>query len=106
MVVLSDEEILFTVDGSSAEIFMNFENKTQKGQIAVEKYGEQFVNADFIGTEYGILYTQIYENKTLSGVTYEIKAKEDIVGEEGTIWYKEGKVVDTFKIRMLKYFCE
>ena len=41
------------------------------------------------------MYSPIYENTFLEGVTYEIKAKEDIVGEEGTVWYEKGEVVDT-----------
>lgn len=94
--VLKDDEIPFTVDGVSTEIFIDFANKAQKGQIHVEKFGEQFTNADFIGTQYGVMYSPIYEKQSLPGVTYEVKAKEDIVGEEGTLWYKQGEVVDTF----------
>lgn len=93
--ILEDEEIPVNVDGSSTEIFINFENSPQKGQISIEKYGEQFIGADFRGTEYGVMYSPIYENTFLEGVTYQIKAKEDIVGEEGTVWYKKGEVVDT-----------
>ena len=92
--VLKDTEIPFNVDGSTTEIFMNFDNQAQKGQITVEKYGEQFVNADFRGTENGVMYSPIYENKLLAGVTYEIKAREGIVGQEGTLWYNKGDVVE------------
>lgn len=38
--VLKETEIPVNVDGSSTEIFMNFDNKTQKGQVYVEKSGE------------------------------------------------------------------
>lgn len=93
--VLNDEEIPFTVDGSTTEIFMNFDNQAQKGQITIEKYGEQFTNADFRLTEYGMMYSPIYENKLLPGITYEIRAKEDIVGEEGTVWFNKGDLVET-----------
>ena len=92
--VLEDEEIPLNVDGTSTEIFVNFENSPQKGQIFIEKYGEQFTRADFRATEYGVMYSPIYENTFLEGVTYEIKAKEDIIGEEGTVWYEKGEVVD------------
>lgn len=93
--VLEDEEIPLNIDGTSTEIFINFENSPQKGQISIEKYGEQFTRADFRATEYGVMYSPIYENTFLEGVTYEIKAKEDIIGEEGTVWYEKGEVVDT-----------
>ena len=43
--VLKDTEIPVNVDGSSTEIFMNFDNKTQKGQVYVEKSGEMFSGA-------------------------------------------------------------
>lgn len=93
--ILKDAEIPFNVDGRTTEIFINFDNQAQKGQISLEKFGEQFVNADFIGTEYGVMYTPIYENTYLSGVSYEIRAKEDIIGQEGTVWYKAGDLVET-----------
>ena len=41
------------------------------------------------------MYSPIYENQYLDGVTYEIIAREDIVGQEGTLHYKKGEVVDT-----------
>ena len=94
--VLKDTEIPFTVDGATKEIFMNFDNKAQKGQVTIEKYGESFTGADFRLTEYGLMYSPIYESKKLEGITYEIYAKENIIGQEGTLWYSKGDLVDTF----------
>ena len=94
--VLKDEEIPVNVDGSSTEIFMNFDNKTQKGQVYVEKSGEILSGAKESKTDYGTLYTPVYKEKYLSGVTYEITAREDIVTPEGTVWFHKGDVVDTF----------
>lgn len=94
--VLKDTEIPFEVDGATKEIFMNFDNKAQKGQVTIEKFGERFVAADFRLTEHGKMYSPIYESQKLAGITYEIYAKEDIVGEEGTLWYHKGDLVDTF----------
>ena len=94
--VLKDTEIPINVDGSSTEIFMNFDNKTQKGQVYVEKTGEMFSGAKESETDYGTLYTPEYKEKYLSGVTYEITAREDIVTPEGTVWFHKGDVVDTF----------
>ena len=93
--LLNTKELPFEVDGSTTEIYINFENAPQKAQLEIEKFGEQFVGADFIATEYGIMYSPIYENQYLDGVTYEIIAREDIVGQEGTLHYKKGEVVDT-----------
>ena len=94
--VLKDTEIPINVDGSSTEIFMNFDNKTQKGQVYVEKSGEMLSGAKESETDYGTLYTPVYKEKYLSGVTYEITAREDIVTPEGTVWFHKGDVVDTF----------
>ena len=93
---LKDTEIPINVDGSSTEIFMNFDNKTQKGQVYVEKTGEMLSGAKESKTDYGTLYTPEYKEKYLSGVTYEITAREDIVTPEGTVWFHKGDVVDTF----------
>lgn len=93
---LKDTEIPINVDGSSTEIFMNFDNKTQKGQVYVEKTGEMLSGAKESETDYGTLYTPEYKEKYLSGVTYEITAREDIVTPEGTVWFHKGDVVDTF----------
>ena len=94
--VLKDTEIPINMDGSSTEIFMNFDNKTQKGQVYVEKTGEMLSGAKESETDYGTLYTPEYKEKYLSGVTYEITAREDIVTPEGTVWFHKGDVVDTF----------
>lgn len=94
--VLKDTEIPINVDGSSTEIFMNFDNETQKGQVYVEKSGEMLSGVEESETDYGTLYTPVYKEKYLSGVTYEITAREDIVTPEGTVWFHKGDVVDTF----------
>ena len=93
--VLSAEEIPLNIDGKSTEIFIPYENKAQKGQIIVEKYGEMLDSATDEETDYGTLYTAVYGEKYLDGVTFEVTAAEDIVGEEGTVWYSKGDVVDT-----------
>lgn len=94
--VLKETEIPVNVDGSSTEIFMNFDNKTQKGQVYVEKSGEMLSGVKEEKTDYGTLYTPEYKEQYLSGVTYEITAREDIVTPEGTVWFNKGDVVDTF----------
>ena len=83
------------IDWKSTEIFIPYENKAQKGQIIVEKYGEMLDSATDEETDYGTLYTAVYEEKYLDGVTFEVTAAEDIIGEEGTVWYSKGDVVDT-----------
>ena len=85
--VLKDTEIPINVDGSSTEIFMNFDNKTQKGQVYVEKSGEMLSCVKESETDYGTLYTPVYKEIYLSGVTYEFTALEYIVTQAGTVWF-------------------
>lgn len=59
--MLKDTEIPINVDGSSTEIFMNFDNKTQKGQVYVEKSGEMLSGSKESKTDYGKLYTPVYK---------------------------------------------
>lgn len=94
--VLAKDEFPLNVDGSETEIFIEFENKQQYGQLHVEKFGEFFNGAEKEENKYGNLYTPIYSEKYLEGVTYEVIAREDIVGQEGTVFFKKGDVVDTF----------
>ncbi len=94
--VLKDKEIPLNVDGTSTEIFINFDNTSQKGQVYVEKYGEVLSGVEEKETDYGILYTPIYEEKYLDGVTYKITAREDIITPDGTVWFNQGDIVDTF----------
>ncbi len=94
--VLKNSEIPLNVDGSTTEIFLNFDNTSQKGQVYIEKYGEALSGVTIKESTYGDIYTPIYEKEHLAGVTYEIIAREDIVTPEGTLWFKEGEVVDTF----------
>ena len=94
--VLKDSEIPLNVDGSTTEIFLNFDNTSQKGQVYVEKYGEVLNGVTIKESSYGDIYTPTYEKKYLAGVTYEISAREDIITPDGTLWFKEGEVVDTF----------
>ncbi len=94
--VLKDKEIPLNVDGTSNEIFINFDNTSQKGQVYVEKYGEVLSDVTTKETDYGLLYTPIYEEKYLDGVTYKIIAREDIITPDGTTWFYKDDVVDTF----------
>ena len=56
----------------------------------MEKTGEMLSGAKESETDYGTLYTPEYKEKYLSGVTYEITARENIVTPEGTVWFHKG----------------
>lgn len=94
---VSSDPIPFTVtaDNPSSLLEVICTNKPVKGTVIIEKIGERFTGADFRGTEYGKLFTPIYELQGLAGITFEITAAEDITTPDGTLRYEAGTVVDT-----------
>ncbi|MFR7897282.1 SpaA isopeptide-forming pilin-related protein, partial [Turicibacter sanguinis] len=98
--VLLQQPIKFTIDqndtfiddidfGLIKEVVVS--NQATKGQLAVHKVGEFLT--DFKENETGIEF--IIEELSLAGVTFNIYAREDVVGQEGTVWYKKGEFVET-----------
>lgn len=85
-------------DGHSYITTIQFANHPAKGQLVLEKTAELFMGYEAIDTEYGTLYQPIFEEGLLAGVTYEIKAREDILSADGTrVYYHKGDVVETVK---------
>lgn len=70
-----------------AFITVTYKNTPIKGQLEIQKTGEDLVIKD---GEY------VYEKKKLSGVTFEIYAEEDILSADGNhLYYNKGDLVDT-----------
>ena len=92
--ILYDEEIEIVVDGSSKEIFLDVENDPAKGRIIIEKKGELFDGYSSEETEYGTLYSPSFEIGYLADVKFNIIAREDIIGQEGTLYYEAGEIVE------------
>ncbi len=89
---------------ASADFVVNEENRgvinlTVKndpimGKISLEKHGVQFVDVTEETSEYGVVYTPVFEIKYLEGAVFNIVAAEDIVTADGTVHYKKGDIVD------------
>ena len=66
------------------------------GRVMVEKKGLKFVRlaeqADAFGN---IVHQPVYEEGYLAGAVFELRAAEDIVGKDGTVWFHAGDVADT-----------
>ena len=94
---LSKEPIPFTVTSENPSTMLEVvcSNQPVKGTVTIEKLGERFTGADFRMTEYGKLFTPIYELKGLEGISFDIIASEDIATPDGTVRYEAGTVVDT-----------
>lgn len=71
-------------------------NKPVKGLIEIEKQGPVLkgflTHQDPFGNT---VNTPIYETGYLEGAVFEIRAVEDIVGKDGTEWFKAGDLADT-----------
>ena len=67
------------------------------GHIQVEKHGEQLVGFEtLIDEKTGIEYNMpVFENRYLEGAEFEIRAAEDIIGKDGTVWAEKDALVDT-----------
>lgn len=72
-----------------------FKDQPVKGQVKVDKQAELFKGYQSEMTEYGELFTPIYEKGLLAGAKFEITAKTDIIGVDGTVWYHAGDTVET-----------
>ena len=71
-------------------------NEPLKGKLEIFKTGEMLTDASINSTEFGDKYTPIYTLKGLEGVTYDIKAAEDIKSPDGNVTYvAKGTKVDT-----------
>ena len=71
-----------------------FKNNPVKGQVKVDKEADLFKGYQSESTEYGELFSPVYEKGLLPNVKFEIKAHTDIVGAEKTTHYRAGKTVE------------
>ena len=79
------------VKENTQEIFVT--NTPIKGQIILEKKG--MVLTGFVESQDSTghtVYTPDYHEGYLDGGVYEVRAVEDIVGKEGTQWFKADEV--------------
>ena len=85
-------------DGTTYITTIQFADAPAKGQLVLEKTAELFVGYEEVETEYGTLYQAKFEEGLLAGVTYEIRAREDIKSADGTrYYYHKGDLVETLK---------
>ena len=71
-------------------------NTPIKGRIEINKWGSVLKgfseNQDTLGYT---VHTPLYQDDWLPGAVYEVRAAEDIVGKDQTVWFREGELAAT-----------
>lgn len=76
-------------------ITLNVTNTPVRGDIVLEKSGMQLVRFADEKDSYGnTLMKPVYQNGFLAGAVFELHAAEDIIGKEGTVFYKKDALVE------------
>ena len=71
-------------------------NTPIKGIIQLEKQGPVLTGFNEHQDPFGnVVHTPIYGNGWLEGAVFEIHAVEDIIGKDGTVWFKANELADT-----------
>lgn len=82
--------------GEAYTLDIEIQNEPVMGRVMVEKKGLKFVRlaeqADAFGN---IVHQPVYEEGYLAGAVFELRAAEDIIGKDGTVWFHAGDVADT-----------
>ena len=82
--------------GEAYTLDIEIPNEPVMGRVMVEKKGLKFVRlaeqADAFGN---IVHQPVYEEGYLAGAVFELRAAEDVVGKDGTVWFHAGDVADT-----------
>lgn len=82
--------------GEAYTLDIEIPNEPVMGRVMVEKKGLKFVRlaeqADAFGN---IVHQPVYEEGYLAGAVFELRAAENIIGKDGTVWFHAGDVADT-----------
>ena len=82
--------------GEAYTLDIEIPNEPVMGRAMVEKKGLRLVRlaeqADAFGN---IVHQPVYEEGYLAGAVFELRAAEDVVGKDGTLWFHAGDVADT-----------
>ena len=81
--------------GEAYLLEFRMEDTPVKGRIILEKTGLQLTGFRKKEDRYGnTIHQPVYEEKRLAGAVFEIHAAEDIIGKDGTEWYRQDELVE------------
>ena len=76
-------------------VTLNVTNTPVRGDVALEKTGMQLVRfADEKDSSGNTIMKPVFQNGFLAGAVFELHAAEDIIGKEGTVFYKKDALVE------------
>ena len=82
-------------DDEPVTITLNVTNTPVQGDVILEKIGMQLVRFEDTQDEYGnTVMRPVYQDGYLEGAVFELRAAEDIVGKEGTVFYLKDELVE------------
>ena len=82
--------------GDAATVTLNVTNTPVRGDVLLEKTGLQLVRFEDEQDAYGnTVMRPVFQNGYLAGVVFELRAAEDIVGREGSVFYRKDELIET-----------
>ena len=83
-------------DDEPITITLNVTNTPVQGDIVLEKTGMQLIRFEDETDAYGnTVMRPVYQDGYLEGAVFELRAAEDIVGKEGTVFFRKDDLVET-----------
>lgn len=82
--------------GDVATVTLNVTNTPVRGDVLLEKTGLQLVRFEDEQDAYGnTVMRPVFQNGYLAGAVFELRAAEDIVGKEGSVFYRKDELIET-----------
>ena len=80
----------------AATVTLNVTNTPVRGDVLLEKTGMQLVRFEDEQDAYGnTVMRPVFQNGYLAGAGFELSAAEDIVGKEGSVFYRKDELIET-----------
>ena len=82
--------------GDAETVTLNVTNTPVRGDVLLEKTGLQLVRFEDEQDAYGnTVMRPVFQNGYLAGVVFELRAAEDIVGREDSVFYRKDELIET-----------
>ena len=95
--VRNTKPIVFSVNSGSNETVVEIKmtNLNQKGKVTIHKTAESAVGVRKEQTPYGEITNFTFNQQAIAGVQFKVRAKEDVVTNDGTVRLAKGQFVQT-----------